>query len=111
MAESQIIIPEAARKTRTPELTEGITPCEYMGEDIDLPEFDPSRYYGLWCMKYSPHVAKMLAIMREFIPAEYQGDAQTIETELGDGGSMDPLAQRCTIGVKYVPVYHDEMGK
>ena len=111
MTVSKIILPEAARETRPPELKEGITPPEYMGEDMDLSvKFDQSRHYGLWCMKDSPHSIKMFTIMEEFIPVEFKEGLQKIETELGEGGSADPLAQRRTVGWKYGPVYHDDMG-
>lgn len=110
MKESKIILPETKREIKPPELTEGLTPCEYRGEDMDLSEFDPARHYGLWCMRNSPHSIKMFVIMEEFIPVEYCEGLEKIETELGDAGSMDPLAQRHTIGWKYGPVYHDKMG-
>ncbi len=110
MTESKIILPEAKREIKSPELTEGLTPCEYMGEDIDLPEFDESRQYGLWCMKNSPHVTRMLAIMQEFIPIAYHGEVQILELDHGKAGSSDPLAQRSTTGWKYTPVFRDRMG-
>ena len=109
MTNSKIILPDAKREIKPPELKEGITPPEYMGEDIDLPEFDESRQYGLWCMKDSPHVEKMLAIFQVFIPITHHGEAQIIEPELREGGAADPLAQRYTTGWKYKPVYQDNM--
>ncbi len=106
---SEIILPEAKREIKPPELKEGITPIEYDGEDMDLPEFDPARQYGLWCPKGSPNADKMMAIAKEFIPVEYQDEIKIIDSEHGTCGASDPLNQRFTLGWKYIPVFRDTL--
>ncbi len=110
MTDPKIILPEPDREIKPPELKEGITPAEYDGKDFELPEFDPMRKYGMWCMADSPYTAKMFKIMGEFIPIEFEKDVKTIQTKTGKPDVMDPLAQRSTIGWKYTLILRDQMG-
>ena len=107
---SKIILPEKKRYYQAPELQEGIDPAEYNGKDIKLPEFDSMTSYGMWCQQCRPYREKMMQIMRELIPEELREQVEIIEKESCGGGTINPFEQCPTIGWKYTPVYHDNMG-
>jgi hypothetical protein len=78
-----------------------VTPLEFDGSDVDLPEFEQDKEYGLW-IKLRPdesneRMMKMFEVILHFVPEHLRNRVALVHRFEVDGDNIEQ-----TVGWKYV---------